>query len=716
MKILFAVALFCLFFFSAAYAENLNLWHEIAATGIANKSSVTDFPVKRRAYRADNQRLREILSRVEMEGRVNGDSQIELPVQNGEIQLFSIEESPVMAAGLAAKYNSIKTYKIEGIDDPASSGRLSFSPKGLFGMITGPSGTLYIDAKSEGIYSAYSKARSFSSESFHCGVKGHHHDTPVGLLANRPSLRNSNSLKVYRLALAATSEYISAVGGTNIQAHEAIVIAVNRVNQIYQRDLGIKLELIDDNDLLLESGSNLPVAYTNDDESAMLDQNQLNIDGVIGTDNYDIGHVFGTGGGGIAEVGSVCTSVKAGGATGLYDPTGDAFYIDYVAHEMGHQFSAEHTFNGSTLSCGGGNRWQATAFEPGGGSTIMSYAGICGAENIVNHADAMFHSGSIDLIESYISTGAGASCGHVESINNPSIPTVEAGNDYTIPHKTPFRLIASGYDQDKDPLTYTWDQMDAGRSTDDTTIGTDLGNNSLFRSYLPRSENYRDFPALGTTLQNKYDYSENLACKDRSLNFRVTIRDGISGISSDNIKITVDNASGPFKITSFNDRQSLSPGAQQIYWDTANTENSPVNCSNVDISLLTFNSSKTSYAETDLATNVTNNGHTTVNIPDVSSSRARLKIQCSHNIFYDISDADLIINGQTDSATTGNTVFYNSSGLLITSIPSENCVIDNGIGKITDSLNDNSASVSIYWIFSLLTLLAFRWIQIVRKI
>jgi len=657
----------------------------------------TDHQQSGRFYKVDAIKLKQQLSRATHEGRSAAISQIELPLRNGVIESFTVEESPIMAASLAAKYPEIKTYKIHGVDNPYASGRLSMGPNGFHGMITDSTGTFYIDPDSENIYRAYGKKSQNKSEPFNCGVVGHNHESPLGVTAARSASRSAGSLRVYRLAVAATTEYVSVIGDPD-KATEEIIAAITRVNEIYQRDLGIKLELIANNDDLLETSGNLPVAYSNEDSNAMLGENQQNIDAVIGFSNYDIGHVFGTsgssGGDGVAYVGSVCDNpikienrVKAGGVTGHPNPVGDAYYIDFVAHEIGHQFSGEHTFNGSSGACFGDPRMPAQAFEPGSGSTIMSYAGICSAEDIVDHADAMFHAGSIELIDIFTDElGRDVTCGGGNIILNNSKPQVDESSDYKIPRKTPFILTATGTDADSDAITYAWDQMDAGTATSAISLGADFGDNALFRSYLPQADNFRHFPALGTTLQNKYDDSENLACQSRDLNFRVTVRDGNSGIGRDDLLLTVDNDSGPFEITSFNSSETISLDSVDITWDVANTDIAPVSCTEVDISLLTFNTTKTTYSETMLTQNVTNNGSASVTLPDSSNSKARFKIQCSDNIFYDISDADLVILGSTPFESTGQTVFYNSDGLLLKDSPTENCT--SGISGFGDEVND----------------------------
>ena len=189
-------------------------------------------------------------------------------------------------------------------------------------------------------------------------------EMPSALVA--PTTSNGETLRTYRLALAATGEYTARFGGTVAGGLAAIVVAVNRVNEVYERDLAVRMVLVANNDQIVYTDAATD-PYTNVTNSAALSTNQSNLNAVIGAANYDIGHLFATGDGGIAGLGVVCSASKANGTTGLPSPVGDAFYIDYVAHEMGHQFRGDHTFNGNAGSCGGGNRSQVAAYEPGCG-------------------------------------------------------------------------------------------------------------------------------------------------------------------------------------------------------------------------------------------------------------------------------------------------------------------------------------------------------------
>jgi hypothetical protein len=687
-----------------------NLWQEVttAQRSVAPQSSKSG-----RYYQSDTQTLKQILSRAGAEGSTPIDTRIELPNIDGQIEEFQLIEYSMMAPELKAKFPDFKTYKIKGIQDPSASGRISYTPKGFNAMIVSSKGTFFLDQEAGGIIRGYSKRASSPEVPFNCGVKEHNHSHPVSFTANRLAQRTTGSIQVYRLALAANSEYVTAVGGTKPDAFAEMQNTINRVNEIYERDLGIRLELVGNNDAIIYDVDTTKDPYDNSNQNLMLEENQATLDSVIGSGNYDIGHVFGTGGGGIASVSSVCQSgFKAQGTTGLKGASGEAFYIDYVAHEMGHQFGAEHTYNGTTSSCSG-NRSQSSAVEPGSGASIMGYAGICGGENLQSNSDAHFHARSISAIDSYTSSNSG-SCSTTLTAANPNQPVASAGADHIIPSGTPFMLTATAHDDDvDDTLSYNWYQMDTGAPTSSLNFGEDLGTNPLFRSYLPRSEPVRHFPALGTTLDNLYDYAEVLPCNSRDINFRLAVRDGNGGVGYDNVKVTVDSNSGPFRVTAFNTAQFIDPGDHQISWDVAGTNLAPVNCSSVNISLLTFNSIASTYKETILSTNEINDGFAQVTIPDLKASKARIKIQCESNIFYDITDDYINIKGSTEADTSGNTVFYNSGGYgfsLFTSPASTSCeYIYVPTTETTESNSDSgSGAISLYGLFSMFSLLIIR--------
>jgi len=681
----------------------------------------------------DQQALRTFLSSVPQQH--SGQSlEIQLPMPDGNLDRFSIQESSIMAPELAGKFPQIKSYKVRGIDDPTASGRVDMSPKGFRGMIYTSQGRVFIDPVTPNLsanrYMSRTGETASSDQKFHCGT--HSLESNQAFLQQLKISTNNNTaiasrvpgnLITYRLAVAATQEYVLApnvntngAGNELTDAMAEINTAINRVNEIYIRDVGVILLLVGNNNILIDVNGTSNLAGNNDDGFTLLGENQTWIDTQLGVGTYDIGHVFSTGGGGVAALGSVCADstlvgdgISAQGVTGLPNPVGDLFYIDFVAHEIGHQFGAEHTFNGTEGSCGPNRSFGGSvAFEPGSGSTIMAYAGICSTENIQLFSEATFHAGSIDQINAFTS-GAG-NCNALVGIAPANTePTADAGQDFVIPKGTSFLLQGTGSDADVgDTVTYQWDQMDTGTETDEDTLGQDLGDNALFRSYAPQATAIRHFPALGTQVNDQRDLSESLPCTARDLDFRLTVRDGESGQATDNVTLTVDDDAGPFMITSHNSAASVVPGAVSIEWEVANTDNSTTNCSNVDIDLLTFASDHSTYAVTSLVTASPNNGTALVTIPDMANSNARLRVTCSNNIFYDISDEDLtIVSAGVNFSTTGNTTFFNSNGQTFVANDEVCEAVAGGIAGGTDNpLFDeddggSSGSTNLDWLYFL---------------
>jgi hypothetical protein len=445
-------------------------------------------------------------------------------------------------------------------------------------------------------------------------------------------------LQTYRTAVAATVEYTAFHGGTVPAGQAAIVTAINRVTGVYERECSIRLSLVAANSSLVYTTE--PDPYTNNNGGTMLGQNQSNINAVIGSGNYDIGHVFSTGGGGIAGLGVVCTASKANGVTGLPSPTGDAFYIDYVAHEMGHQFGANHSFNSTASSCNG-NRSSGSAYEPGSGSTIMSYAGICGTSNIQNFSNDYFIHKSYDDIVSF-TNGTGGCPTNVA--NGNTVPTIDAGPSYTIPITTPFELTPASYgDVNGDTVTFCWEQRDLGGAQNASGgVIADNGTSPFIRSWSPTTNPTRIIPRLQNLLNNTFVIGEALPGTNRTINFRCTIRDnraGGGGVDFDSMQVTSTTSAGPFVVTSPNTNVIWS-GTQTVTWNVANTNAAPVNCANVDILLSTDGGGTFS---TVLVSNTPNDGSQVVNLPSLTTSLARIKVKGAGNIFFDISNTNFQI-------------------------------------------------------------------------
>lgn len=594
---------------------------------------------------------------------------VALPMPDGTLQRFACAESPVMAPELAARYPLIRTFAGIGLDDPSANVRFDLTPAGFHAQIMRPAGTVFIDPYSHGDDEYYVSYRRTDyraeGKQWRCllgddetpdePAKVHRHAASARQPPAPDVVTNGTTLRSYRLAVAATGEYTTFHGGTVSGALAAMVTTVNRVNQVYENEVAVRLNLIANTDDVIYTDAGTD-PYTNGDPGSMIDENQVNLDAVIGTLNYDIGHVFGTDSGGLASLGSVCSEArKAKGVTGSSSPVGDPFDIDYVAHEMGHQFDANHPFNGVSGSCSGGNRNETTAYEPGSGSTIMAYAGICGPDNLQFNSDAYFHGVSLEEIVSFIG-GPGASCAATQPTGNTP-PTVSAGADYTIPAQTPFTLTAGSFnDPDGDTLTFCWEQYDLGPAA--ALSAPDDGQIPLFRSFEPTTDPSRTFPRLSDILSGTSDNAEKLPTLSRTMNFRLTVRDNRAaggGIDMDEMQVTVSSGAGPFRVTAPNTPVTLS-GGTLVSWNVANSDAAPVSAANVDI-LLSTDGGQTFSA---LLTGTPNDGSEAVTLPSINTSTARIKIQGSGNIFFDISDVNFSIEPGgpvalvlTDSAFTG---------------------------------------------------------------
>lgn len=571
-------------------------------------------------------------------------AEIELPMPDGSLTTFQFVESPVMAPELAAKYPELRTYLGRRKDDPAETVRFDITPSGFHGYVRSRLGLVCIDPVAGGdatLHAAYFKAdQDIPADEWRCLTAATDRLRAEGG-APAPLVISGSQLRTYRLACAATAEYTQNHGGTVKAGLAAIVTIVNRVNAIYEPETAIRFVLVASNDqIVYTNAATDPYTDGPGNESTLLGQNQANLDAVIGDANYDIGHVLTTASGGLAAVAVVCaTGTKALAQTGRGNASVDAFYVDYVAHEIGHQFSARHTFNSTSGSCGGGNREPSTAYEPGSGSTIMSYGGNCLGDNIQARSDLYFHAISLDQIIGFSTTGGGNSCPGLNATGNLP-PVVSAGPNYSIPQSTPFMLTASGSDPDGDVVTYCWEEMDLGPAT--TLAAADNGSSPLFRSIKPTTNPGRVFPKLQDILDNAATPTEKLPTTSRTLNFRVTARDnrlGGGGVNTANLQLTVVSGAGPFALTSHNTGGSYS-NTSTVTWNVAGTASAPINTALVNIWLSTNNGQTFPHP---LVLNTPNDGSEVVTLPSLSSTIARLKIEAVGNVFFDIGNTQFTI-------------------------------------------------------------------------
>lgn len=573
---------------------------------------------------------------------------LSFPNADGRLMDYKVYEASIMHPELSARHPNIKSYVGVGLQDRTATIRFSTTIFGFHGMIfSGPTGTAYIDPYTKDLnkYIVYFKKNTVATTSFECLTEGI--EEPQGKFFGVPPIAQEStmldgSLRKFRLAMACTIEYaafhVNAAGlgsGTLAQKKAAVLAAMNvtmtRVNGIYERDLSVTMEFVPNNeDVIFITSDN----FNNNNAGVLINQSQSVIDATIGFSNYDIGHTVSTGDGGLAQMFGPCSPNKARGITGSPSPVGDPFDVDYVAHEMGHQYGANHTFNNSC----GGNRNNSTAVEPGSGSTIMGYAGIC-APNVQNNSDAYFHAISLTEIRNFLLT---ASCSN-NTNNGNTKPTISPLTNYTIPKGTAFVLKGNATDADGDALTYCWEQTNQQVSTQPPSATSTQGPN--FRSLAPSTSPNRYMPSLSSVLQGVLTPTwEVVPNVGRTMNFALVVRDNkITGgeFARANMTVTTSSTSGPFTVTSQTSNINWEANSQQtITWDVAGTTASPINTSHVNILLSTNGGASFDHV---LAANTPNDGSETITVPNVATANARIMVEAVGNIFYAVNSSPFSI-------------------------------------------------------------------------
>ena len=605
---------------------------------------------------------------------------ISLPMPDGNIARFHVWESSIQEPGLAIKFPEIRTFAGQGIDDPYATIRFDYNPYFGFSaqILSSVNGRFFIDPyarRDVNNYISYFSKDMPGRSNFKCSVQ----DTPVEEIMSRttagPCL--GTQLRTFRLAFACTGEFALAVGGGLAgPTHAAIVTGINRVTQIYEDELAVRLVLIANNNLI-EYLNPATDPWANNGSVAELNTITGVINVAVGVLSYDIGHLGCTASdAGVAGLGVVCGSSKGRGLTGGLNPVGDPYYIDFVAHEMGHQFGTDHTFNSNTCASPGGS------YEPGGGTTIMAYAGICGAtENIQPNSDPIFHALSFDEIGLFISSGAGSSCAVISATGN-TLPVINPlpNNNVSIPINTPFTLTGSASDANGDAITYNWEGWDLGAAGSWPSAATST-TRPLFRTRLSKTTGSRTFPDIrviaanypGTAAPSAMDglRGEVLPQVARTMKFRLTVRDnraGGGGVVSagqgcQNAATFQVNAVGTtaFAVTVPNGGENYFLGSTQtITWNNAGTTAAPFNVANVRISIssdggLTY--------PVEILASTPNDGSEAVTIPGPVTASARIKVEAIGNIFFDISNANFTV------AAPPNSFDFNSPAPVVSACP-----------------------------------------------
>jgi subtilisin-like proprotein convertase family protein len=662
MKKNLLLALTLLLSITSGFSQD-KLWKKVTdeKLNLHEKMERASNPAKYDLYSLDFNALKSQLQSapLDSEGRTS-NVVVTFPIANGKTMNYSIYEAPIMEKELANKFPDIKSYIGKGIEDPTATIRFSTTLFGLHVMaISGDAGTFYIDTYTKDLnnYIVYNRKDLIGSRSFSCQVEDDHEkvaEQEVNALR-----ATDGKFRQYRLAMACTIEYaayhVNAAGlasGTLAQKKAAVLsamtVTMTRVNGIYEKDMSLRMNLVANNDLIIFITSD---SFSNTNANNLINESQSVIDGAIGSANYDIGHTVSTGGGGLAGLGVVCTAGQKGrGITGSPAPVGDAYDVDYVAHEVGHQFGGPHTFSGVGGNCAG-NGSAADAVEPASGSTIMAYAGICGPD-VQPNSDPYFHAVSIAKMNAYM-IGSGNCAPQANNSNNP--PVITALSNYTIPYGTAFVLTGNATDADGSAsLTYCWEQTNAASGVEGPTTTQTTGPS--YRSFNPTSSPQRYFPRLADvlagTLTPTWEVTPNVA---RTMNFALTVRDNQTPTGGQtaraNMTVTTANV-GPFMISSPSvDNTSWAPASNQtVTWNVAGTTANGINTANVNILF----SSDNGATFTALVSNTPNDGTQSITLPNVTAPFCRIKIEAVGNVFYAMSKNISLGYTVTNSCTTYN--------------------------------------------------------------
>jgi hypothetical protein len=567
-----------------------------------------------------------------------------------------VHESPVLTGEAAARLRTFKTYSGRGIDDPTITARFEVTPGGMRGIVTTPRGEFSIAPAAVRF-----RVDSIAGEVTHAAIPKdevpgrERQDSVIRKPTTRPPpargrrrVPEVGTQLTFRLAVTATKEYSAfhRRGAPNdLAARDSALISIartiNLVQRIYERDLSVRFVLVPDEDKLVFVNTD---PFSSGSLSRIREENQAVIDRVIGSAGYDLGHVLTTTDGGEATLAGICEKLfKAEGLSGLSQPVEtEPFAVDYVAHEMGHQLGANHTFNGISGSCTTRTRYGATAVEPGSGTTIMAYAGICSPMNVELHSGSYFHGVSLAEIGDEL---AEAGCGVGVATGNRPPQVVVGSLSIYVPPKTPFLLAGSATDADGDVLTFTWEEM-PGASWPAEPMpphgDADGKVRPLFRSLPPSSSPERYFPALPLVVSGGTSQYELLPARERlnsdALLFQLTARDGRGGIGMGTTLVHVAGTRA-FRVTAPAVGTRVRSGTSvTVVWDVAATDVAPISCKEVDV---LFSSDGRAF-QTTLARRMRNSGRENFTITSAASSTARLLVRCSTGGFFNVSPSFVI--------------------------------------------------------------------------
>lgn len=661
-------AVLCCLLSATAQSSPPNFWSPVALDAVVlPESAQRPFePLAYSAFRLNYDGLIAYLGKAPLEftdQAAERKFKLQMPAADGSLETFALWRTQMMMPGLEAARPEIRTYAGESLEHPGKKIHFTVSPYLGFDALVrlADKGIEYVEPLATG------QNEYYMSYNRHDYPKGLDVPFPAQYLpptaqaveeTSRPTvapavptgggkeLGAATKLRIYRFACTTTGRFGEDYG-TKEATLAKVVSTTNKVNAIYEADLSVRLKLIDEEEKLIFINSATD-PFTGPTAFDWLNQNTQVIVNAIGLLNkFDVAHCFARFIAGEASgvAGGICCydpSKARGVSTGFY-PYGDGFFA-VVGQEIGHMWASGHTWS----HCTANNQFSASsACEPGSGSTIMSYAGACGADNVQNSADLYYHACSMIEIRNFVENGFGNTCGTLEETGNQSpIATLNYPDNFFIPISTPFELKGSAVDPDGDAMTYCWDEVDLGPFV---PMGSPSGNSPLFRSFKPTNNPNRIFPRLQSLIFNTSDIREILPTYTRSLKFAFVVRDnrtGGGGVALDTVEFRATDQAGPFKVVSPNTTSDLWYGNEfrTVTWDVANTDKSAVNCQKVNILLSTDNGNSYEYT---LASGVPNNGRCCVKVPDIDKNLCRVRVEAADNIFFDMSNAAFKIKPAT---------------------------------------------------------------------
>jgi hypothetical protein len=662
--------LLCAFFAMSTLSAftQKNYWHPVSQSSASRMNGGKAFfadgfqPADYKLFTLTEDALASALKQAQSEKDLSAGIIIYVPVANGNVERFRIIESSVMDQQLQARHPGIRSYIGQGVDDASKTIACSFTPLGFHASIMAvDEKTMYINPvnKNANLYSVLSRNENDrSANKLKCEVDGSLQTEKITVNRTAPKGNaDDGKLRTYRLALCTTGEWSRFFITGSEHSHQdsintvmaAITVDLVRANQVYERDLGIHMNFVANEDtIIFLNPVTDPFTLSNLNSKC-----QQTCDSYIGDANYDIGHVIakGSDNGNAGCIACVCRTGSKGSGMSTYSNPGltDYFVIDYWTHEMGHQYGANHTFTFS-------NEGTSAQIEPGSGSTIMGYAGITGSTDVQPHSDDLFSTASIAQITNYIKLVSGGGKCAVATVTGDHAPTANGGADHVIPVSTAFMLTGKATDADaSDHLSYIWEQVDAWETGSNTFPKTTSTKGPVFRAFNYTNSKFRVFPAQATILTGAtFSKWEAVPSVSRDLNFRLTVRDNHAGggnNKSDDVLITVTNTAGPFVVTAPNTAVSWAGGSNKnVTWNVANTNAAPVNCANVSI-MISFNGGNTFKT---IVNSTPNDGSQQIVVPNTATTQARIAVLAADNVFLDVSDVNFTITATEAVAKTSS--------------------------------------------------------------